>query len=195
MSLDDSGAPDPTHYAYRPSAAGAPSEFTLGESDIEWRRGNRAVRVAYADVRKVRLLFRPATVQNYRFVTEIRSRSGIKLSIASTSARGMLEHERLDRAYAAFVAELHRRIATSGAKVTYQAGAPVFLYWPGLLIFVGLMLATATLTVRAVQAGEWKGAALVTVMFGYFLWQSGGFFHRNRPGAYAPDKLPARVLP
>jgi hypothetical protein len=28
-----------------------------------------------------------------------------------------------------------------------------------------------------------------------FLWQSGNFFRRNRPGLYRPEALPAELLP
>ena len=36
---------------------------------------------------------------------------------------------------------------------------------------------------------------LVAVMMLYFLWQTGVFFWRNRPGDYRPDALPPQALP
>ena len=80
-------------------------------------------------------------------------------------------------------------------KFRIRQARPCFFIGQDFVIFGGLMLATVVLIIRAVQAGEWQGAALVCIMFGYFLWQSGGFFHRNRPSVYTPDKLPDRMLP
>jgi hypothetical protein len=195
MASDNSVALDATHYAFKPSLVGPPAEFVLGDNEVEWRRGNRSVRVAYRDVRHVRLLFRPVTMQHFRFIAEVRSGAGVKLTIASTSWRSMVEQERLDGPYKAFLAEPHRRIAASGASVIYRSGAPAFLYWPGAAIFVGLMAATIFLAVGAMSSGEWKGAAVVATLMGLFVWQMGTFFRRNLPGSYTPDDLPARALP
>ncbi len=195
MSLDDTARPDATHYAFKPSFVGAPSEFQLFENDLEWRNPSRSLRIAYRDISHVRLVFRPVTLHNYRFVAELRSRTGIKLTVASASWRSMVEYERHDAQYTAFIAELHRRIAASGATPVYRAGAPAFLYWPGLLIFSGLMIATTILAFRAVGIGEWQGAIFVALMLCLFLWQSIPFFRRNWPAAYAADNLPARALP
>jgi hypothetical protein len=194
--FDDSDhAIDPTHYSFRNSPAGAPIEFYLRDSELEWRRGNQAFRVAYADVRQIRLLFRPVTMQVYRFITEIRTTRGPKLTLASTSWRSMVDHERLDARYRAFVNELHRRVAASGATVVYRSGAPGPLYWLGVVVFATLMGASTLLAIRALEAGDWQAAGLIGLMVAFFLWQTGGFFLRNRPGVYAPDRLPDHLLP
>jgi hypothetical protein len=196
MSLDASAEhDDATYYAFKQSLVGAASEFILGENDIEWRSGARSLRIQYKDIRQVRLAFRPVTLQNYRFVAEVKSRTGIKFTVASTSWRSLVEHQRYDRQYKAFITEMHRRIAASGGSVRYVIGAPAFLYWPGLLIFTGLMVTVASLAVRAVLVGEWQATAFIVVMMGFFLWQTVAFFRRNRPGDYAPDRLPDQVLP
>ena len=193
---ENSEAPDdPTHYTFRQSPAGAPSEFILGETEIEWRSGLRSLKIPYREIRQVRLVYRPVTLQNYRFVAEVKSRIGIKFTIASTSWRSLVEHERHDRFYMAFLTELHRRLAAAGGDVAYLRGAPAFLYWPGLLIFTVLMLATAALAVRTVQSGEWQSSLFIAAMLGFFLWQTATFFRRNKPGVYAPDRLPAELLP
>jgi hypothetical protein len=186
---------DPTRYAFKPSLVGIPSEFILGDADIEWRSGARTVRVLYRDIKQIRLLYRPVSLQSYRFVAEVRSRTGVKFTIASTSWRSLVEHQSHGPQYRAFIAELHRRVAAAGSPVKYVAGSPAFLYWLGLLVFSGLMLAAASLAFRAVQGGEWQATAFIALMLGFFLWQTGTFFRRNRPGTYAPDQLPEQVLP
>jgi len=195
MALDDNAGTDATHYAYKPAVVGMPSEFQLLDDALEWRSGARSLRIAYRDIRSIRLTYRPVTLQNFRFVAEVRSKTGVKLTIASTSWQSMVSHERHDAAYRAFITELHRRIAASGASPSYRAGSPAFLYWPGFMILAGLLIGTALLAARATASGEWQGAAFVVLMLVFFSWQAISFFRRNMPGVYTPDKLPAQVLP
>ena len=102
-------------YLYRPSLIGAAWEFRLRPDAIEWRMGRHHGRAPYAEVVRVRLSFRPQTMQARRFVTEVWPAGGPKLTIASTSWRGMLEQATQDAAYGAFVRELHARLAAAGA--------------------------------------------------------------------------------
>jgi hypothetical protein len=190
----DADSGDPI-YAYKPSLLGAPYEFRLAEDGLAWRVGRHAGRIPYDDISRLRLSFRPVTLQSHRFVAEIWSGSAPKLTIASSSWRSMVEQERLDAAYAGFLTELHRRIAEKGARASFEAGSPPFVYWPGLVLFVVVSLALAALTVRALQAGATTGALFVAVFLAAFLWQAGTFFRRNRPGTYRPEAIPAAVLP
>src|SRR5258707_159174 len=109
-------------YAYKPSLLGAPHEFRLARDALVWRVGGRAGHAPYDRIRRLRLSFRPVTLQSYRFLAEVWPDAGPKLQIASTSWRSMVELERLDQAYAAFVAELGRRIGGTGARTSFETG-------------------------------------------------------------------------
>ena len=143
----------------------------------------------------VRLSYRPVTMQSHRFITEIWSADNPKIQIASVSWRSLVEQERLDAAYSAFVAELHRRLAAAGTTARFSTGMPVAVYWIGVVVFAAVMVAMGVLIVRAMQAGQWTGAGIVGLFFVVFVYQLGNYFHRNRPGRYRPDALPANVLP
>ena len=189
------GASPDLVYAYKPSLLGAPFEFRLTPTALEWRRGRYAAQIPYRQIRRLRLSFRPVSMQSHRFRTEVWSAGGPKLQIFSTSWRSIVEQERHDAAYTAFIVELHRRIAAAGAAPTLQAGTPVVVYWIGFAVFAAAALALAALTARALQAGAYAGAGLVGGFLALFLWQMGTFFRRNRPGAYRADALPPLVLP
>jgi hypothetical protein len=188
-----------TYYVFKPSLAGASLEFVLQADRLEVRRGGRTVGlIPYRDIRKIRLAYRPVTMQNHRFLTEIWSSAGPKVSFASSSPRGVIGHESFDDHYKMFVAELHRRVSAAGGTVQYLYGSPALLYWPGVAVFLGLCGGVVVLAVQAVQNMEsktWLGMSLVAVMMLYFLWQTGVFFWRNRPGDYRPDALPPQALP
>ena len=182
-------------YAYRPSLLGAPFEFRLRGEMLDWTAGRRSGELRLRDVRLVRMWFKPASMQPYRFVTEIRAEGSPRLEIVSSSWKSMVEQERLDARYVAFVTELHRRIALAGAKARFVQGKHALLYWPGLALFVVVALLLAALVPRALQAHTLAGAAFIVAFLALFLWQGGNFFRRNRPGNYRPDNLPPELMP
>jgi hypothetical protein len=185
---------DPS-YVHKPSLMGAPFELWLRPDALEWRAGRREGRIPYARVTRIRLSFRPVTMQTRRFLTELWWPGGPRLTIASTSWRSMIEQTTQDRAYGAFVRELNARVARAGAAASFETGTPAVLYWPGLVVFAAVTLALAALTVHALAVGAWAGAALVGGFLGLFLWQSGSYFRRNRPGRYRPQAPPSALVP
>jgi hypothetical protein len=189
------GPTDGPAYTYKPSLMGAAWEFRLGPAALEWHAGRHRGRFPYAGIARVRLSYRPVTMQTRRFVAEISPAGGPKLSIASTTWRSMVEQTAQDQAYGAFIRELHRRMAAAGSAASLEIGLPPMLYWPGLVVFAGAALALAALTVRALQIGELAGAAFVGGFFALFVWQSGNYFRRNRPRRYRGDELPRDLVP
>lgn len=182
-------------YVYKPSLMGAPFEFRLAPDALEWSKGSHTGRAPYGRIRRVRLSFRPMTMQNYRFLAEVWPAEGTKLQIASTSWKSLVEHQRLDAEYRAFVAELSRRIGAAGGDTAFDTGSPAFLYWPGAAVFVGASVGLVVLAVRALQVEAWAGAAFIAAFLALFLYQAGNFFRRNRPGTYRPDAVPPQLLP
>ena len=189
-----SSGDDPS-YSYKPSLMGAPWELRLRPDALEWQVGRHEGRIPYGRIRRVRLSFRPVTMQTRRFVTEIWSPDAPRLLIASSSWRSLVEQGTQDKAYGEFISELHRRIAAGDSQAVFETGSPALLYWPGLAIFVAGGLGMAALVVRALQVEEYTGAAFVGAFLGLFLWQSGNYFRRNRPGSYRPDALPKLLVP
>ena len=195
MSIDRTSAGEPVAYAYRPSLLGAAWEFKLAGDGIDWAAGRKAGHIPFRAVRRLRMSYRPASMQSHRFMTELWAEGAPKLKILSSSWKSLVEQERLDKPYAAFVAELHRRIALAAPPARFEQGSHPLLYWPGLLVFVGVALGFAALIARSLQAGAMSGAAFVGGFLVLFLWQGGNFFRRNRPGLYRPEALPAELMP
>jgi hypothetical protein len=182
-------------YSYRPSLLGAAWEFALAGETLDYRAGRKSGRIALRQIRRVRLSFRPVTMQSKRFLTEIWAEGAPKLEICSSSWKSMVEQERLDRSYATFVTELHRRLAQAGVPARFEQGSSPLLYWPGLAVFAAVALGLAALAVLGLQAHAWGGAGFVAAFLLLFLWQAGNFFRRNRPGLYRPDALPPGLMP
>lgn len=182
-------------YSYRPSLLGAPWTFRLTPAGLSFEAGRKSGLVAYGDIRRLRLSFRPISMQTQRFQTEIWADGAPKLVLISSSWKSMVEQERLDQSYAAFVADLHARIAAAGSAVRFEQGGNPLTYWPGLAIFAAVALGIVVLIVRALQSDAVAGAVFVAAFLGLFLWHGGNYFRRNRPGVYAPDALPDLLVP
>jgi hypothetical protein len=182
-------------YAYRPSVLGATWNLRLTPEAILWDAGRRSGRVPYDQVTGVRMSFRPATLQNQRFLTEIWSRDGTKLQIASTSWKSMAVLERFDDGYRGFIGELHRRLIAAGTRAVFVRGRNPPLYWAGLSVFVASSLAIAVLIARSAQAGATGAALMVGFFLIAFLWQASNYFRRNWPGRYLASALPPDLLP
>ncbi len=194
MDQDTAPAHAPA-YAYKPSLMGGGWSFALAEDALVWTFGTASGRVPYTGIKRIRLAFRPVTMQNYRFLAEIWSDKNPKLPIASSSWKSLMEQERLDEPYSRFIVDLHERIAKAGGKPRLEAGAVAFLYWPGLVVFVAIAIAVAALIVRALQQGEMAATLFLAGFFALLLWQLGGFFKRNLPRRYTLDAVPADLLP
>ncbi len=193
-------------YSYKASLLGGAWVLRLAPDALHWSLGTMSGEVPYAAIRRIRLGFRPVTMQSYRFLTEIWADKSPKISIASASWKSLMEQERQDDAYARFIIALHRRIAAAGGTPELKAGAVAFLYWPGVAVFVLLCIMGVSLTIRSMQLGEsvlgqpldWgQSAAILALvgMFGWLLWQMGSFFKRNMPRRYTLDAVPADLLP
>jgi len=189
---DDDGNPT---YEFKASLVGAMCQFKLMLDGLHWQVGRRTGNARYDRLRAVRLSYRPVTMQSYRFVTEIWPADQPKIQIVSVSWRSMVSQQRLDAAYAGFITELHRRLAATGGRTQFSIGLPVVTYWVGIVVFSGVLLATAALVLRAVQVAQWSASAVIVIFFGVFAYQLGQYFYRNRPQRYRPDDIPAQVLP
>jgi hypothetical protein len=182
-------------YVFKPSLLGSAWEFRLRPDVLEWQAGRMWGRVPYETITRVRLSYRPTTLQQKRFITEVWSSTAPKLTIASTSWKSVIEQERNDDAYSAFVRELNRRIGAAGAQTEFVSGSPPLLYWPGVAVLIAASVVLLAILVRTVMSLDWAGAAFIVAFIALLIWQIVPFFRRNRPGTYRPDSVPADLMP
>ncbi len=196
-SQDEIETPEPQgeSYTYRASLLGAPFAFRLTEDGLAFEAGRRTGLVPYSAIARLRLSFKPSSMQSGRYVAEIWGADAPKLTIFSSSWKSMVIQERQNPAYSAFIAALHRRLVAVGAKTQFERGSVPLLYWPGLAVFVAVSLGMAMLTVRALQTDAKAGAAFIAAFLALFLWQGGNYFRRNRPGTYRAEAPPGDLLP
>ena len=195
MTAASEPPPPATRYVYKPARFSPIWQFELAPDAIEWEAGARRGRLPYAEIRRMRLSFRPRSMHARHFVAEIWPLRGGKLRLASSSPRSMAEYEAHDAAYAAFLDELHRRLAAAQSAASFECGLGSLRYWPGVAIFAAVALMLAALIVRALATANRSGALLLGALLAVFLWQGGAFFQRNRPRRYRPEMPPRDLLP
>jgi hypothetical protein len=186
---------EPLVYAYKPSLVGSPRLFTLTEDKLVFQSGMRAGAWRYDEIARIRLSYRPVSMQARRFRADIDHRNSGRLVVISSTWTGIVTLAPQDDAYRAFVSELHRRLVRGGAQVEYVAGLRPAVYTLGALAIAAVGLALAGLFVRAVASGSASGALFMAGFAALFAWQIGGWLLRNRPGSYTPDRLPPSLMP
>ena len=182
-------------YSFRPSLIGGAWSFRLGEDAIHWTSGTDSGRIPYDDVKRVRMSYRPRSMQRHRFLTELRTHSGPKVTIISTSWKSISELERLDRSYQDFVVALHKRLGARGRPIEFIGGANPVKFWISLVLFVPLVAGIIGVAVRAFREDAHVAALLIVAFLAVFLFQGVNYFRRNRPVRYRPDAVPPALLP
>lgn len=182
-------------YSYKPRLMGPSYEFQLSKDTLDWQIGLRSGQVAYPMVRHIRLGYKPTNMAGARFVADVWPLNAQKLSLSSVSARSLVEVASQNNDYGSFVRELHRQVAASKSNCVFEAGIPAWRWWPSLVVGALAPVAVLYIVVRAFLSAEYLVAAGIALIGAWFLWQVWNIVKRNRPRRYAPDAIPADVLP
>ena len=185
---------DGTHYLFKSSLAGGAKQLTLSDAALTVQ----ATKVALwplESIAAIRLSYRPASMQAWRFRADIATQDGQSIAVYSTTWHSISQMARQDNEYRAFITELHRRLAQIGSRARLIAGINPVLYVAGLAVMALIGISLLGLFVRALIMAEFAGALFLAGFGGWFVWQIGGFMRRNRPRGYTFDALPEDVLP
>lgn len=182
-------------YSFKPTAFGAETQFRITSGSLEWMSEGRGGRLKWADVVRVRVSFDPRQMITSRWRTELWSKAGERTWFASASSRSLFDVQHDDEAYRRFVLALHARLQRSGEGVVFVAGRPPVLWWIGAPLAAATLLVMAIMAAQATTQGDLWLSLLLAAMTGYFGWELGRWFIRNRPRHYRPDAIPADLLP
>ena len=184
-----------THYAYKASLIGSAHQFELTDRGLAWKISGRSGVWLYRDISRIRLSYRPSSMQAHRFRADIWNKGGGRIRLVSTNWQTVSLMTPQDNGYRAFIESLHARLAAAGSTATLTGGLPSGLYAAALAFVAALAVAMIGLFVRAIATGEHAGALFLVGFALLFTWQIGGFIRRNRPIAYGFDRLPQALLP
>ncbi|MGP9811541.1 hypothetical protein ACTZWT_08540 [Rhodopseudomonas sp. NSM] len=190
----NAGAEEPA-YAFRASLIGAASQFELTDDGLVWRIGPKSGLWPYATIAKVRLSYRPVSMQSQRYCADLEDAGGARLRILSTSWQTVALMAPQSDAYRGFILDLHRRMRDAGSQAELIGGLRPGIHTAALVLIAVLAAAMTGLLARAVATGSWSGALFLVGFAALFGWQVGGFIRRNRPRRYGFDEVPKDLLP
>jgi len=182
-------------YAYKASLIGAAQQFELTDDGLAWRIGPKAGLWPYPTIARVRLSYRPVSMQSKRFRADLEDISGGRLRILSTTWQTVALMAPQDDAYRRFIIELHARLRAADSRAELIGGLRPAVHTAALVLIALVAVALTGLLARAVATGSWSGALFMLGFAALFGWQIGGFIRRNRPRRYGFDDLPKDLLP
>jgi hypothetical protein len=183
------------NYSHRAKPFSLESEFRFKPDHLSVNHGKRSGNFPYRDIAMIRLLYKPKNTTNEGYEAKIFRRDKHTASLSNISWKGLIEIERKDAEYSAFLHALIAKVSAANPQVILQAGMPLWLHRITAavgLIAVGIMLAVSY---QAVMLGSWQLGVFAVVLAAYFAWWAWRYVSRNRPRHFKPGAIPADVLP
>lgn len=190
--MNDSPA---TRYAFKASLIGAAHQFELTDEGLSWRVAGKSGVWPYTSISRIRLSYRPVSMQARRFRADIDREGGGHIVLLSTSWQTATLMAPQDKDFRGFIVELHRRMAQAGSSAALIGGLTRRAYLAAVVVLGLLAIPMAGLFIRAIVTFEFTGALFLLGFAALFAWQVGGFVRRNRPQTYAFGRLPLGLLP
>lgn len=182
-------------YAYHPRIVGAPYSYRLGPDALEWDLGSHNGRLLYREIAFMRFSLRPTNLTSKRYLTEMWSRDGLKLTIASASVKSMFSSEDRGARYRPFVTALAARVEAAAPACRFESGLPQWRWYPAVVFAIATFGAVFYVMVYALMRGEKTVAAMMAAFVALYIWQVGVMLLRNRPRVCNAQTIPAEILP
>ena len=185
-----------THrYSHAPRPTAAPISFKLETQTLTVDSGRKVDVVQLGAVEQIRLTYEPRSFTQRAYQTQVRMRDGKTFKFSSLHWRSLVEAERLDREYSAFVRALLRAVAGASPGVRFVAGRPAWAWGVTAALAGGSLLGIAYFVWRALAAGA-HSAALIGALLGLTgIWQLEPMVRLNKPRAFPADSPPDDLLP
>lgn len=185
----------PPYYRQNPRPTGQEIAYRLDGHRLTVDSGRKVSEVQLGAVEEVRLSFEPRSLAHNVLRTRLRLTDGRSITLTSITWRSMIQAERQDQDYGAFVRRLVGAIAAANPGARFVAGKNPLL-WAASAIVAGILLvAMAVFAWRAFQMGA-QGTALMTLaVMGLGVWQLEPIVRLNKPRSFDPKDPPRDLVP
>jgi hypothetical protein len=184
-----------TSYSHAPRPVGGPVTFKLEGDRLIVDSGRKVHEVALGAVDQVRMTYEPRSFVQRAFQTRVRMRDGKTFSFSSINWKSLIEAERLDKDYRAFVRTLFDAIARANPEARFVAGRPRWIWVGTAILAAASLIAMALFTWRAMQAGATAAALMGLVLALIGIWQLEPMVRLNKPRSFTPDEPPQDLMP
>ncbi|MEW6450854.1 MAG: hypothetical protein AB1490_09415 [Pseudomonadota bacterium] len=170
--------------------------WTLGPDALERTEGNGLTKkMAYGEVKELRLLYDPARAAPNRFRCDLNSVAGHRVSLMSKSFVTPGVYDDRSSGYTPFVRELIQRVGTAAPACKFYAGQTSWSFFGGHALGLIGVLVIAHLAARF--GGLPPNAALILkiVMAAAYLAIAALSAKRRRPRSFKAQSIPPDMLP
>lgn len=182
-------------YTHAPRPTAGPVSFRLDGDRLTVDTGRKVQEVRLGAVETVRLTYEPRSFAQNAFQTRVRLTDGKTFAFSSLSWKSLIEAERKDGEYRAFLAALLPAIAAASPKARFLGGRPRAVWILVTALAFASLLALAWFAFRALSAGAMGAAAMGALFFALGIWQLEPMVRRNRPTTFRPDAPPTELMP
>jgi hypothetical protein len=183
-----------TPYTYRLNALEKETTLTLDGDVMRVEREGRLEQFPLRDVTEVRLSYNPSRADRQRYDCRVTIRGGGRLTIRSTTYKGIGDFGNQGEAYGEFVRALHERLATIDG-IGFKKGDSAFRYYGSLGCFgSSILMLFLVLLMTGLLFIPWIAVAKLLVLIFFLPWLY-KYAKLNRPGTYDPRVIPDEILP
>jgi len=170
--------------------------WTLGPDALERTEGNGATKkMAYGEVKELRLLHDPARAAPNRFRCDLNSVAGHRVALMSKSFVTPGVYEDRAGSYTPFLRELIRRVGAAAPRCKFYAGQTPWSFYGGhALALIGVLI-LAHLAARFGGLPPNAALTLKIVMTVAYLAMAFLSAKRRRPRSFTPQGIPPDMLP
>ncbi|MCB1473677.1 MAG: hypothetical protein H6878_02550 [Rhodobiaceae bacterium] len=188
---------DPTRYTHTYHLFRKARSYMLTNDALTWEdEGAEGVHsLPFAMINDVRLAYRPTRVQRNRYLAHIQPKAGKRIDISNSSFKGFGSFIEHNEEYAAFIRELHRRLADAGVQATFHKGSSLMGYIGNLLLTAWIVAMLGLALVLLLSWGFMWIAVVKLVVIAFFIPTLIRFIIRARPQTYDPRDIPDGALP
>lgn len=182
-------------YAHRAKPFSNELELHLTERELIAERGKSRQVFPIGRLERIRLSFTPRNTARLAFTCEVRAEDGKSVRFDNISWKSLIETERHDVEFRAFILALVARAAHAKPGVKLEAGIAPLRYQVMRLLGISIVAALAG---AAVFAGSHSNYIVALASLGLTVYLANWlreFLTRNRPRSFAASDVPDNILP
>jgi hypothetical protein len=181
-------------YTNRRAVGAVESRFILEEDALRVESGGGGARIPLTAIREIRLHYQPNRYESDVYECTIGTAGGATHRLFSRYVAGVLDFRDQGPQYGVFVRELCLRCSRAGAPVRFAAGVtPARFTGNALAAGAGMAFLFLALFLLPIANYIFIGVRLVVMV--PLLIVSVLWFVKNKPSRFAPDAVPAGLLP
>ncbi len=152
-------------------------------------------RVKLGSIEQVRFSFQPNSLSTRGYRTQLRLVDGRTITFGNLSWRSMVDLDRQEAAYRAFVLRLAAAIAQANPACRFLAGKPLPIWLIFAVIAFTATLGMAAFAWMAWTRGETNAMLFTLFMFALAVWQIEPMVRLNRPRKLNSGEVPPELMP